>query len=150
MLFHELLSLFGLLPPFLGTFIAPHMDVLRREHIAQLREHIGQEGEHLRFGSQHVVELVVDPPGLGRLVLQVRLGAEFGMHGQYRHAMARDVDLGDNGDIAFGGIFHDLLGLLLGIVASIGAFAVRAGIQPEDFPFAGRALGGEFRVGLHL
>ena len=92
------------------------MDVLGREDVHDLGEDILQEGEglFLAYAKDIFGHAPAGPNLIGTAgAAQFRIGGEGGDH------VAGQVDLGDDGDVALGGIGHDLAHLVLGVEAAV-------------------------------
>ena len=105
------------------------MDELRGEHIAQLAIDDLQEREHIGVaGTEHII---ADTPHLPYLVGTART-AQMGIDVEGSLHMAREVDLGDDVDITFGSIAHNLATVVLGVVAAIGLTVEHAAVATDD------------------
>ena len=143
-----------MLPSDAGTLISADVDVAAGEDIAHLREHLLEElhGAWIT-GTQHIVGHSPYGPNL----IGTARASQFGIYAQGCHHVPREVYLGDDVDVAFCGIPHDVAHLLLGVVAAspvlrvvveIAVLAVTVATYHRLLADAG--LGSQFRHGFHL
>ena len=117
-LLHQLLAVGAVLPGFRNDLFYTHMEVFGGEDGGQLLDDVF---EH------HVVLLAAHADDVVRLALHaaeflVVLAHHFGIGNGQGFGVARKVEFGNDLDVAFGGISHDLLEILLGIKAAIALF----------------------------
>ena len=106
----------AVLPAHLRALVTADVDVLGREDVHDLGEDILQEGEGLFLAyAKDIFGHAPAGPDFVRTAgaAQFRIGGEGGDH------VAGEVDLRDDGDVALGGIGHDLAHLLLGVEAAV-------------------------------
>ena len=109
------------------------MDVIVWEQGDYLVHHILEEGHDAvvsatKNGTGRPVGTELD--GIGGVVVGA---GKTGIGLQYGTAVAGDIHLGDDVDETLGSVFHNVLNLLLGVVAAVGAllaFAGRVGLTP--------------------
>src|SRR6185437_9317924 len=136
-LFHTRLAFRVVFPAFLGAFVTADMDVFAGKEGHDLVEDVFEEFENaVVAGAKNVIE---DAKGLLDMIGTAR-AAKPGIGRQSGGGMTRHFDLGDDGDIPVGGIFHDFFDLVLGVVTAVfGAVIARPGEMADDGSAAPRA-----------
>ena len=141
-----LLAAGTLLPPHLRSLVAADMDVFRREDLHQFRQHTFHETESLLLaGTEDILE---HAPVALHLVGTAR-AAQFGIGLQRSQHVARHVNLGNHRDIAFLGIAHDFLQLLLRETAAVGRTVVNRRVAAQYRVVALRALLYQLRIAVN-
>ena len=136
-----------LLPAHLRTLVAADMDILRGEQLHHLGQYAFEEFESLLpSGAKHVVG---HAPAAPHLVRTAR-AAQFGIGGQRRQHMARQVDFGNHRDTPVGGIFHHVADLVLRIETAVGRTVIGSPLLADHGGLADAAHGGQLRIALDL
>ena len=141
------LTFLAVLPSVLGTLVATDMDELRGEHVAQLAIDGLQEREHLGIaGTEHII---ADAPHLPYLVGTART-AQMGIDVESSLHVAWEVNLGDDVDITFGSVAHNLATVVLSVVAAIGLTVEDAAVATDDGLLSYATLWCQVGQGFHL
>ena len=123
------------------------MDILRGEQLHHLGQYAFEEFESLLpSGAKHIVG---HAPAAPHLVRTAR-AAQFGIGGQRRQHMARQVDFGNHRNTPVGGIFHHVADLVLRIETAVGRTVIGSPLLADHGGLADAAHGGQLRIALDL
>ncbi len=146
-----LLAVRAFLPLLLLALVAADMDVFRGEKVHDFIEHTLQEGEGTLLAG--TIDVLADQPFAGDLIA-LSPAAEPWIGGQGGRGVSRNLDLGNDGNMALSGIFDDFAGLLLGVESvhrhPVGNPAVGVPSRPRHRVGAVIAHPGEFGILLDL
>ena len=141
------LTLRAALPHGFRTLVAAYVYILRREECHHLVKHIVDEME--RFVIAHTQHTVRHAPLLPHLVGPSG-AAQFGVGGQGGLHVAGHVNLGYDGDVAFGSVAHNVLDVLLCVIPAIGCAVILAAVVSDDGLGASCANLGQERILLYF
>ncbi|CAM3661088.1 hypothetical protein STAL104432_27240 [Streptomyces albus] len=139
-------------PPFvLGCLVAADVDVGGGEDVEDFFEDVFVEAQDVVGGGQQVRADSPVGPHAERGGVDGVGGAEFGVGGDGGLGVAGQLDLGDDGDVPFGGVGDDLAQVVLGVVAAVRAFVPqRRGTVPDAGAGPPGAGPGEARIAVDL
>ena len=136
-----------LLPTVLRTLVATDVDVVRREDVHNLVDNVlgklqclGLAGTHNLIYNAEVLAYLVRTAGAAEVVV----GCKGSLH------VARHINLGDNGDVAFGSVAYNLACVVLCVVARNRHVVVLARVGGGDGARALRANLCKLRILLYF
>ena len=144
---HARFAMRAFLPHHRRALVAADMDILRGEQLHHLGQYAFEEFESLLpSGAKHIVG---HAPAAPHLVRTAR-AAQFGIGGQRRQHMARQVDFGNHRNTPVGGIFHHVADLVLRIETAVGRTVIGSPLLADHSGLADAAHGGQLRIALDL
>ena len=105
------------------------MDIFRREDFDDFIENVIDEIVGFWVsGTEHIVTHAPNAP----YSIRASCATQFGIGGERTEHVAGEVDFGNDGDVAFGSIAHDVATFLLSVIASVGNTVILSGVVSDD------------------